>query len=320
MKNSLLVTTIFFIFSSLSAHAVEFKFADAEKAREILLAQDDYFNRMSPAEIAIRVRSPEADKTVADLKAQYSENLFDWSAEEIAQYRQIIEENRALWEPLEHLLPETVYYIKMNRNVEGGFPHTHANAILMPLENPDGLDQHLFFHELFHIISRYNQARHASLYALIGFQACRFDETPEVKGMHLTNPDVPVLGYYLALEDEAGAFNIMTFLYAAYPAYDETVEGDFGGHFGFGLLRVEVAQEVCTPGLTADGDLDIRDPGSVPGFFAAIGGNTGYIIHPEEVLADNFAILMGGNSDPEAPPLPNPEIPENLKAWLMEGR
>jgi len=147
-----------------------------------------------------------------------------------------------------------------------------------------------------------------------GFRPAALMRPPEVKAMHLTNPDVPVMGYYLPLEDEAGAFNIMTFLYAAYPAYDETVEGDFGGHFGFGLLRVEVAQEVCTPGLTADGDLDIRDPGSVPGFFKAIGRNTGYIIHAEEVLADNFVFLLLGW--PGEDPMPNPEITEALGAWI----
>ena len=33
---------------------------------------------------------------------------------------------------------------------------------------------------------------------------------------------------------------------------------------------------------------------SVPDFHRQIGSNTGYIIHPEEILADNFAALVTG--------------------------
>lgn len=48
-------------------------------------------------------------------------------------------------------------------------------------------------------------------------------------------------------------------------------------------------------------------------FFVAIGRNTRYIIHPEEVLAENFVIVMLGRED-----LPNPEVPKRLKEWLEE--
>jgi len=53
-------------------------------------------------------------------------------------------------------------------------------------------------------------------------------------------------------------------------------------------------------------------PDEVEGFFEQIGRNTGYIIHPEETLANNFVHLMTGKQD-----LKNPEIPKKIEAILM---
>ena len=49
------------------------------------------------------------------------------------------------------------------------------------------------------------------------------------------------------------------------------------------------------------------DPASVPGYAAQIGDNTKYIIHPEEILADNFVFLLDGRID-----LPTPRVVEAM--------
>jgi hypothetical protein len=51
----------------------------------------------------------------------------------------------------------------------------------------------------------------------------------------------------------------------------------------------------------------------VKGFHEQIGRNTGYIIHPEEVLADNFVLLVRRETD-----VPSPEILERMDALLIE--
>jgi hypothetical protein len=207
-------------------------------------------------------------------------------------------------------LPTEVIFIKVSDQVEGGLPHTRANAIVLPLsEKP--LNATLFYHELFHVLSRNLAARHDSLYDLIGFKPCDFTATAEIKGKMLTNPDVPAEDYYLPVTIEGTASTIMTFLHAAYPAFNPDVKGGFGGHFGFGLLKVKVNDGRCTVNPDQAGKAQILNPGTVPEFFAAIGQNTGYIIHPEEVLADNFVFVMTDNQD-----LPNPEIPARLGTWL----
>ena len=48
------------------------------------------------------------------------------------------------------------------------------------------------------------------------------------------------------------------------------------------------------------------------GFYEQIGRNTGYIIHPEETLANNFVHLMLKKQD-----LKNPEIPKKIEQLLL---
>jgi len=50
----------------------------------------------------------------------------------------------------------------------------------------------------------------------------------------------------------------------------------------------------------------------VGGFYRLIGRNTGYIIHPEEILADNFVKVVNTES------VKNPEVTKALKQSLDE--
>ncbi len=308
----LLIPTIFFLFSQVSAEALEFTFATPEEAAAILTADDNYFERMSPAEIAIRMESETTDKTAADLRAQYAANVRAWSDEEKAKFGPNIEAARQTLEAVAGLLPETIYLIRTTNKVEGGLPHTRGGAIIIPDNNTE-IPVGLLYHEAFHVLSRRQAAKHQSLYGLIGFSECRLDEPDAVASIHLTNPDVPALAYYLPAADGEGTMDVIPFLYAAYPAFNPEAEHGFPGHFGFGLLKVGVKAGVCEPVL-ADGAPVFLDPSAVPEFFQAIGKNTGYIIHPEEVLADNFTLLMEGKEG-----LPNPEILERLEGWLTAG-
>jgi hypothetical protein len=287
--------------------ALEYVFATPGEGRAILLGDRDYYARMSPAEIAIRIESTAADKTAADLEALYGENVLAFTEVEKAQYREVLAANWGRLKSVAALLPETVYFIKTTAKVEGGLPHTHANAIIVP-DTAGPLTADLLFHETFHVLSRHEHARRASLYALVAFAPCAFDEPPKVAAIHLTNPDVPAEAFYVRVGE---GVNVIPFLYAVRGAFDPELEGGFRGHFGFGLMEVTVAGGACRSDLDAEGNPVLLDPAQTPGYFEALGKNTGYIIHPEETLADNFAFLMLDKTG-----LPNPEILERLKGWL----
>ena len=57
------------------------------------------------------------------------------------------------------------------------------------------------------------------------------------------------------------------------------------------------------------------EPTDVPGYAEQIGANTKYIIHPEEILADNFVFLIDGRID-----LPTPRIIEQMGNVLQAAQ
>ena len=57
----------------------------------------------------------------------------------------------------------------------------------------------------------------------------------------------------------------------------------------------------------------LRETAELSGFVEQIGRNTGYIIHPEEILAENFAQLATGENDQG----PSPEIHQRLLQALQ---
>ena len=53
----------------------------------------------------------------------------------------------------------------------------------------------------------------------------------------------------------------------------------------------------------SDGQPVLHTPAEIAGYIEKIGQNTQYIIHPEEILADNFTLAIEPKEN-----LPNPEI------------
>ena len=52
----------------------------------------------------------------------------------------------------------------------------------------------------------------------------------------------------------------------------------------------------------------------MPGFAEQVGTNTDYIIHPEEILADNFVFLINGRVD-----LPSQRVVQEMGRILQEA-
>lgn len=63
--------------------------------------------------------------------------------------------------------------------------------------------------------------------------------------------------------------------------------------------------------LQQDGKTIIYSLDDATDFYDQVGKNTSYVIHPEEILADNFALTLINKAD-----VPNPEIISRIKAVL----
>ncbi len=70
---------------------------------------------------------------------------------------------------------------------------------------------------------------------------------------------------------------------------------DFFDYLEFALFEVADGEVQ----VTRNGESTVRIK-NVTKFYEQIGTNTQYIIHPDEVLADNFVIMCLANEDPKA--------------------
>jgi hypothetical protein len=219
------------------------------------------------------------------------------------------------------IFPETVWLVQTTGNEEGGAAYCRGPAIVLPhrhVRRDDGDLERLLAHELFHVASSHDAALRARLYAVIGFELCQPIEVPEsLANRKLTNPDGPLLDCLISIEHEGRSLRLAPLLFSSQENYDAARAGTIFDYLTFRLMEVEP-----TPGgdgsasgawqaTLRDGRPALHDPRTLADFHRKIGRNTGYIIHPDEILADNFAHLVLKTEN-----LPSPEIVTQMRAIL----
>lgn len=297
-------------FISNTVFATDYKFADKETAIKILTANDEYLTSMKAIEIALRVGSPSADKTMDDLKAHYAANVLDYPEAEKALMQALLVTHKKKLEKIAPLMPDSVYFIKVTDEVESGIPHTRGNAFVSP-ERRTSISTKLFFHQIFHILSRHNRIKRASLYNIIGFRPCYFQPTEDVDRLSVRNPEAPFTEFFIPVEIDGRDSAVMSYLHTDQEGFDPTIKGGFDGHITGDLIEVSVEGGICKPIINNNGKPNLFKHEDIPDFYDTVGYNTNFDIHPEEIIADNFAFLMMKSND-----LPNPEIPEGIEEWL----
>jgi hypothetical protein len=295
-----------------TARATTFEFATVEQGRAIIAARDEYIQRLSPLERALKAKSeaPISEENFLNLLAGAVQ---PWPDADRAAVQAALESIRPKLAELSLPLPNTVLFVRVTSAVEGNSPHTRANAILLTessVQRP-GLLPYLIAHELFHIASRYDRTWRDAMYATIGFVP--IEEATlllQLAARKITNPDAPRIDVAIKVQVDDGVVWVAPLLQSTVDRYDATQGGEF--HKFLRLTWLEVARGEHPPGraeLTLPPRL--RDTAHLGGFFEQIGRNTKYIIHPEEILADNFAQLATGQTGP------SPEVHQRLREALQ---
>ncbi len=203
------------------------------------------------------------------------------------------------------LFPDTLKLIKSRGSLygEGAF-FTRGKAIIVPedaLQRPNRQElRRTLLHELFHIYSRRHPKKREALYSILGFEplnaAVRLPDS--IAGQVLLNPDG--LADHFAVKLENGADSVLAYplLRARPDCYREDQPGFFA-YIDFQLYPLTLTPDgEYTLALDAAGNSPITYY-ELPGFFDRIGDNTSYIIHPDEILADNLALLFLRAYEPE---------------------
>jgi hypothetical protein len=189
--------------------------------------------------------------------------------------------------------------------------------VILPANLIDGDPARLrttVFHELFHVSSSHHPERRAALYRIVGFEVAPEIALPEsLRARKLTNPDAPRIDSVIRVAGRAEGRRrpVTPVLLATADRYDPRKGGEFFGQMEFRLLVLDESGGRFVAAKGPDGRPALLAPAAVPDYLEQVGRNTRYIIHPEEILADNFVLLID-----DAKPVPTPRILERLRALL----
>lgn len=292
-------------------------FTSVDKGKEILMTRDDFIERLSPFDRAARMKT---DKNISEREflSFVGNNVLPWDEAEKQKVANAFRSIQPRIETLSLLFPEKIHMVKTTGNEEGGAAYTRGDAIILPKAKL-ALDtralQELICHELFHIFSRANHNTRERLYGAIGFMKCNEVEFPvTLKSRKITNPDAPRNDHCIRLQVGRKESWAVPILFATTEKYDMSRGGEFFDYLNFQLLLVERSGNPPIVKPLFDGSKPrLVDVQQVSGFFEQVGRNTEYIIHPEEILADNFVLLvLGGRS------VPSPDVLDRIKRVLTK--
>ena len=204
------------------------------------------------------------------------------------------------------LFPKGIQLIKTRgRHYGNGTYYTREKNIIIPadvLQSPNERTvREVLIHEVFHVYARLNPQKRAALYQLIGFRPLNGElELPSaIASRRLLNPDGINIAYAIQLAQAPGdTLSAVPIIIANAPVYLPERQTYFE-YIGFNLYPVEKQSDghylaVTTPeGISP---LRVNEQGD---FFKQITDNTMYIIHPDEILADDFKYLVLAQSGEE---------------------
>jgi len=291
-------------------------FASQSEGRQTLTAKDDFIQRLSPFDRSARMKTDKA-VSAGDLLEFIGKNVADWTKEETQTVQAAIEAMQPLFRDLPLSLPPTVQLIKTTGAEEGNAAYTRATAIVLPkavLGKSQEELQQLICHELFHILSRQNPVLREELYGIIGFTKCNeIKLPPELERRKITNPDAPRNDHFVRLQIGGHESLAVPVLLSSVETYDVKRGGEFFAYLQFQFLVVEKDRGSANLKAVLEGSSPkLVGMERVSGFMEQVGRNTDYIIHPEEILADNFALFIL-NSHTVA----SPEILQKMREVLM---
>lgn len=293
------------------------RFANVAEGKQVLGAEDEFIKRLSQFDLQARLHSTEAVKRADYLKVA-TNSVVTWNEEQRESLSPAINRLAKGLNTLKIRLPEEILLVQVDGGFEANAPHTRANAIILPKGMRDSASRstRLLAHETFHILSRFNHRLRDALYQQIGYKKCneiRFSKALE--SQRLTNPDAPIVQHYIMLDiaenegTEKRQAPVTQVLFSGQGPYRGQPQPFFQ------LMKMEYVelQEADGRWIPKTDDatrLVTYQPGEVSGFLEQVGQNTGYIIHPEEILADNFAMLLTGAK------AKSPEIIEKVRTTL----
>jgi len=297
-----------------------FEFATVEEGRAVVSARDDYIRQTTPLERQALLRTPEP-VSEERLIAAMADMVLEWSPADRQRLQPLLTRLDAFLKGIKPLEPRRILLVKTRSDFLNGFPHTRANAIILPMGSEmlavsPSMTFYVLAHELFHVVSRNNPAVRERLYASFGFRRCASVVIPQpVADLRLTNPDAPESLHTISVVYGGRWVDVLPYVSFMSPQVNPR-EGFLNQIAPAWLLAERDERNACV--VTTPAGLE---PDKLGGLYQQIGRNTDYLFGPEEILADNFALLVVSLAGADLPRLPmeirSPEVIEQLRLDLQ---
>lgn len=300
----------------------ELRFATVEEGREALLQEDEYVRSLGPFDLALRLRTNKNATREQYLKL-LGDSIRAWTETEKKKLRDAFGRVAPEIQGLTLPFPKKVLLVKATGRAELGRAYTRSNVVVIHRNSLDRPPAHmglsgLLAHELFHVLSRANPDLRHRLYRAIGFRRCKpVRLPPNIRPRRITNPDGFRNNYCIEVKLKGSTRWAMPIVYSRTEEYDPARGHSFGDYVRFRLLLLERADGASDgepmsvhPLGGADGPRLVKLR-AVSGYLEKTGKNTGYIIHPDEILAENFRLLL---THPRS--VRSPDVLENIAEIL----
>ncbi|MBR5178973.1 MAG: Ig-like domain-containing protein [Lachnospiraceae bacterium] len=288
----------------------DYSYATKEEGINFLMSNKDYLNGFSQYDLDYKTKKNNAtmDEYLEYAKDQVMEfteidkfiidTAMDDIAERLAYYNLTLPE-------MEHI---TFIKTSMLEEDLGAGGYTHGTQIYIGMFNmecfkyDDYYDDLLEFlaHEIFHCLTRNNPDFRKDMYSFIHFtvQDEEFVIPPSVMEHFISNPDVGHHNSYATFNINGEDIDCFLALIALEP-FENAGDSFF--------------DSMATAIVPIDGTDIFYLPEDTSNFYDLLGLNTGYVVDPEECMADNFkfTIIHGLDWD-----YATPEIPEAIWAYL----
>lgn len=205
------------------------------------------------------------------------------------------------------IFPKEIKLIKTHANHYGASVYyTRENCIVIPKYAMEAQNRDAFLstmlHELFHIYSRYNPENRKALYQLIGFSKIgdpnSLSMVDSLKRRILLNPDGINYAYAITLQDKDDKDFFAIPLIVSNEFEYKPSRPLFFDYLAFNLYKIQPPYSRLIKVISSNAGDPTIGYRSIPSFFTQIRDNTGYIIHPDEIMADNFTYVCFSKDDP----------------------
>ncbi len=282
-----------------SIHDYEITFLDTAAAKKAITIDEaeGFFNNIRLMDMQVQMDNESIDdiELAKDLyKEHLKESVLPFTEIEITKIEIVLNQIfNMCQQTAPEVFPKKLNFIKTNMNHYGASVfYSRENNIIIPKNMlRKQLDEEFtnsIIKEIFHIYLRKHYWKRVQLHDLIGFHEIPELEIPEpLNEKLLINPNGVNYKYVIRNlgDDKDSLYNAVPLIYI--PDYHQNRSISFYSKLEFSLYKVKGEEVIINDDGTSTVEME-----TLQNFYEQITRNSLYIIHPNEILADNFNLLV----------------------------